>query len=148
MSVGKKEDRARDEDYEKPNDITPDPMENESEEEEEEEQVATEAVKKSQRRKEAIAKFIDHWIFVTWMTLLTVYALFFDDLRLIFFTSEVDDYFFSVSCLALFFFAFEIVLASYAKYEEYWMSFFFWLDVVSTLSLIPDIGWIMDAITG
>jgi hypothetical protein len=81
------------------------------------------------------------------MTALTIYALFFDDLRMMFFHVEDDDIFYSITSAALFFFAYEICLASYAKFG-YWNSFFFWLDVVSTLSLIPDIGWIMDAITG
>jgi hypothetical protein len=82
------------------------------------------------------------------MTTLTIYALFFDDIRMIAFTRKDDDYFFTVTSLALFFFSFEIILASYSNKDDYWLSFFFWLDVVSTLSLIPDIGWIMDGITG
>jgi hypothetical protein len=81
------------------------------------------------------------------MTIITFYALFFDDIRLVAFTKSDDDYFFAVTTSCLFFFSFEIVLASYSKKDEYWLSFFFWLDVVSTLSLIPDIGWIMDGIT-
>jgi hypothetical protein len=109
--------------------------------------VETEAVKRSQKRKKMLAGSVDHWAFVSWMTALTIFALFFDDLRIIFFTAKDDDYFFTISCICLFFFTFEIMIASYAI-KGYWNSFFFWLDVVSTLSLIPDIGWIMDAMTG
>jgi hypothetical protein len=50
--------------------------------------------------------------------------------------------------MCLFFFTIEIIMASYGNPKIYWLSFFFWLDVVSTLSIIPDIGWIMDEITG
>ena len=47
------------------------------------------------------------------MTLLTIYALFFDDIRIIGFSDKkVDDGFFVVSSICLFFFVFEIVIAS------------------------------------
>lgn len=44
-------------------------------------------------------------------------------------------------------FGIEIFLASIAK-EDYFLTFFFWLDVVSTISMIPDIGWIWDLMIG
>lgn len=37
----------------------------------------------------------------------------------------------------------EIILASYSK-KEYRCKFFFWLDLLSTISLVTDIGWLMD----
>jgi hypothetical protein len=42
-------------------------------------------------------------------------------------------------------FMIELVLASFVK-EDYFLSFYFWLDLVSTVSLIFDIGWFWDAI--
>jgi hypothetical protein len=44
-------------------------------------------------------------------------------------------------------FTLEIILASVAK-EEYFLTFFFWLDVVSTLSMLTDIGWVWDIMVG
>ena len=44
-------------------------------------------------------------------------------------------------------FAVEIFLASLAK-EVYFLTFFFWLDAVSTISMIPDIGWIWQLMVG
>ena len=41
----------------------------------------------------------------------------------------------------------EIVLASIAK-EGYFPNFYFWLDLVASLSLIFDIGWFWDLILG
>lgn len=38
-------------------------------------------------------------------------------------------------------------MASYAQ-EEFFLGFYFWLDLVATLSLISDIGWIWDKMTG
>lgn len=97
--------------------------------------------------KRRILSVIDHWSFSVLMTLLTVYALFGDDIRLLATESPADPGFFAMSCVCLIFFALEIAMASYAK-ENYWMNFFFWLDVVSTLSLIPDIPWIWESIVG
>jgi len=39
----------------------------------------------------------------------------------------------------------EIIIACYVK-RGYFGSFFFWLDVLATLSMFFDIGWLMDAI--
>ena len=44
-------------------------------------------------------------------------------------------------------FLLELFLTSLSK-DEYFLSFFFWLDLVSTLSILLDIGWISDAIYG
>ena len=90
---------------------------------------------------------MDNNVVVVFMTAITIYALFFDDIRIIFFMKPSDDIFFGISTAALFFFTLELVLASLAKPKEYFLHFFFWLDLVSTLSLIPDIGWIWDNIT-
>ena len=41
----------------------------------------------------------------------------------------------------------ELILSSIGK-DDYFNSFFFWLDLISTLSLVTDIGPIMDFLTG
>jgi hypothetical protein len=41
----------------------------------------------------------------------------------------------------------ELLLSIYAK-KGYWWSFYFWLDLIATVSLIPDIGWIWNPIVG
>ncbi len=92
-------------------------------------------------------KFLDHWIVVLTMTLITVYALFFDDIRMIAFEKESDDIFFAITLVGMFMFTVEIILASLSK-EDYFLDFFFWLDVVSTISMIPDCGWIWSEIIG
>jgi hypothetical protein len=98
--------------------------------------------------KDKIAIGIEHWSVVTFMSAITIYSLFFDDLRMIVFELEQDNIFYGITALCLFAFSLEIVLASISKYDEYFNSFFFWLDVVSTVSLIQDIGWIMDLLLG
>lgn len=90
---------------------------------------------------------IDHWSFTAWMTILTIYALFGDDVRVSAFTVSADATFYSLTIICLFFFVLELVLASLCK-KDYWLGFFFWLDLVSTISLITDIGWLWSEITG
>jgi len=81
------------------------------------------------------------------MTFLTIYALFGDDIRLCATAKSADDFFFTLTSVSLLFFTIEIILNSIAR-EGYFMGFFFWLDLISTISLITDIGWIWDEITG
>lgn len=81
------------------------------------------------------------------MSIITIYTLFFDDIRMLAFTVDDDPICFGVTCFCFAMFAIEIFLASIAK-EKYFLSFFFWLDVLSTISMIPDIGWIWDLMTG
>ena len=98
-------------------------------------------------RKAACAKVIDHTFTVLFMTLITVYALFFDDLRMIFIAKDLDDIFYGITLFGMICFTLEILITSYAK-EDYLYSFFFWLDIISTISMVPDCGWIWDPIMG
>lgn len=77
------------------------------------------------------------------MTLLTIFALVGDDLRLWTTTKEADVYFYAGFSAALFFFAVEILLNS-CVVDGFRYSFFFWLDFIATISLFPDILWIVD----
>lgn len=81
------------------------------------------------------------------MTIITVYSLFGDDVRLLAFDVRADTTFNILTAISFVAFSLEIVLACIAK-EDYWLGFYFWLDLVSTVSLITDIGWIMDAMMG
>jgi hypothetical protein len=81
------------------------------------------------------------------MTVVTFYALFGDDFRMLAFTKESDDVFFGLSAFALLCFAVELVLSCCVK-RAYFNSFYFWLDLIATVSLIPDIGWIWYPIIG
>jgi len=87
--------------------------------------------------------WIDHTAVIVFMTFVTIYALFFDDIRIIAFHKSMDDVFYNLSFGCMVCFTVEILLSSYAK-EDYLLSFYFWLDIISTISMIPDIGWIWD----
>lgn len=81
------------------------------------------------------------------MTIITIYALLGDDLRIIFSPKSGDPWFLMGTAISMVMFSIEIILASIAK-EGYFGSFFFWLDLISTVSLFTDIEPIMDALTG
>ena len=81
------------------------------------------------------------------MFVVTLYALFGDDVRLLAFPKVADETFTPLNIISLALFLLELVLASIGK-PDYFNSFFFWLDLVSTLSIITDIEPIMNALTG
>jgi hypothetical protein len=76
------------------------------------------------------------------MTSITIYALFFDDIRILCLSSSADDTVYAFTTFVLLCFSVEIVLHSIAD-RNYINSFFFWLDIISTISLIFDIGWLL-----
>jgi len=80
------------------------------------------------------------------MIIVVIYALFGEDVRYMLLPVEVDTTWWGMSSAATFFFSVEICLAFYSK-KEYWCSFFFWLDTLSTLSLLFDIGWFINSLT-
>lgn len=89
----------------------------------------------------SLDKGLEHWSTAIFMTLITIYSLFFDDIRILLLPKDLDDLFYVVTLVCMFCFFVEIFLASIAK-EDYFLSFFFWLDFISTVSMIGDIGWI------
>ena len=95
--------------------------------------------------KKKLSKFLDHTAVVVYMTIITIYALYFDDIKILFFPKTADDIFNGITLIVMLCFALEIFFASYAK-PEYMFSFFFYLDIISTASMIPDCGWIWNAI--
>eukprot|EP00359_Climacostomum_virens_P001583 CAMPEP_0204898930 /NCGR_PEP_ID=MMETSP1397-20131031/1560_1 /ASSEMBLY_ACC=CAM_ASM_000891 /TAXON_ID=49980 /ORGANISM="Climacostomum Climacostomum virens, Strain Stock W-24" /LENGTH=799 /DNA_ID=CAMNT_0052066823 /DNA_START=1252 /DNA_END=3651 /DNA_ORIENTATION=- len=94
-----------------------------------------------------ILRGLDSNLFTIWMTILTLYALFGDDIRMLAFNVDADIYFFALSFICFVFFLLELVLCSILK-PGYLNSFYFWLDLVACISLIPDIGFIWDPMLG
>ena len=94
-----------------------------------------------------LERFLEHYIFVGIMTVLTIYALFADDIRQLIGNKDVDTGFYIMASVCLAMFSLEIFLSCLAK-PGYFLGFFFWLDVISTASLIFDIGWISNLIFG
>ncbi|CAK94539.1 unnamed protein product (macronuclear) [Paramecium tetraurelia] len=72
------------------------------------------------------------------VNLLTIYALFGDDIRIIAFDKRADDGFDVITIICMIIFSIEIIIASLVR-TDYFNSFFFWLDIISTVSQILDI---------
>jgi len=81
------------------------------------------------------------------MFVLTVYVLFGDDLRLAFFRKGADPVFNIITIVSIFLFSVELVLTSIAI-DDYFLSFFFCLDIVSTVSLILDLTFVWEYLVG
>ena len=81
------------------------------------------------------------------MSSITVYSLFFDDVRAAAFDKEDDIVFWGITLACMIFFLVEIIIASICK-EDYFLTFFFWLDLISTITMIPDCGFIWNPIIG
>lgn len=92
-----------------------------------------------------LAALLDSMVFNIIVSLFTIYALFGDDLRVIATSKGSDPVFNVFLIITLLIFGFEIVLSVLVK-KGYFNSFFFWLDVVSTITLLLDLTWVADAI--
>lgn len=90
------------------------------------------------------SKLLDRVSFQTIMFILTVYALIGDDIRLASTPQAADLWFNIVTIVAFLLFAFELLASCIGK-DDYFLGFFFWLDLVATCSLILDITWVYSA---
>ncbi|EAS07728.2 adenylate/guanylate cyclase domain protein (macronuclear) [Tetrahymena thermophila SB210] len=91
-----------------------------------------------------LEKLVDSSATQITMTIVTIYALFGDDIRVLSTDKQGDEAFWIMNCICLALFTVEIIINCIAK-KGYFNSFFFYLDIISTVSLILDIGWISDA---
>jgi len=93
-----------------------------------------------------VEAFINHQITVTVMMLATVYALIGLDMVALFQVPSKYDLIIDItSAAALILFFFEFGFKTYAEPKYTW-SFFFWLDFIAAISLVPDVPWIVDPI--
>ena len=106
--------------------------------------------------KDGIVWFLDSckisFSFGDLMMVMTLFVLFGDNIKLLSTTKEADAGFEICNTICLFFFIAEFLAQWWAKtdwesivpfkFEGYFLSFYFWLDFVSILSMFPDISWI------
>ncbi|CAD8047499.1 unnamed protein product [Paramecium sonneborni] len=90
-----------------------------------------------------ISQLVESIPFSILMGIVTVYALFGDDIRILTVNKDGDDAFFVLTIICMFCFTLEIALTCITKHE-YINNFYFWLDVISTATMFLDIGWITD----
>jgi hypothetical protein len=79
------------------------------------------------------------------MTIITLYALFASDVMYLTCPKSADEIFYGITTAVFSMFLIEIVLSCLAI-DGYLFGFYFWLDLIATLSLISDIGWIWKSI--
>lgn len=82
---------------------------------------------------------------LTIMTIVTIFALIADDIRLSS-TRKGSDIYFTVFLMISFFLFSAEILASSVAIDDYKYSFFFNLDIVATLSIISDVDFLLDYI--
>lgn len=93
-----------------------------------------------------MSKILDNWVFQLIVSFFTLYALFGDDLRILAFSKSSDVVFNILSIIAMAGFFIEIILSVCVK-SDYLNSFFFWLDLISTVTLVLDLTWVNESIS-
>jgi len=80
-------------------------------------------------------------VFIT--TILTVWVLISEDLKMLTTTKSADEAFGWIGVICIAIFGLEILFSCIGK-EDYFLGFFFLLDFISTASLVLDLPWIME----
>ena len=87
-------------------------------------------------------------------TLILLYTLFSDDVRQIFFPASADLTFTILTLLCMIYYMIEIIVFSlvqvppFLSQKDYFLGYYFWLDLVSTLTMAFDLSWITQYLTG
>eukprot|EP00605_Chrysophyceae_sp_TOSAG23-4_P001372 GSChrysophyteH1.ASY1.ANO1.1492.1 assembled CDS len=79
------------------------------------------------------------------MMVMTIFVLFADNIKLMTADKSVDEDFVLVNAICLFAFILELVFFPF-QYDGYLLTFFWVLDVIAILSMLPDIYWIAEPI--
>ena len=88
-----------------------------------------------------------HWTVTLFIVIVTLYALFADDIKIAAFEKKNDEAFNYITSIVFGVFILEIIINSIVQ-RNYFLGFYFWLDILATVSLITDITWIWFAIVG
>ena len=86
-------------------------------------------------------------MFEVFTIIITIQSLFSDDLKLWLLPSMVDNLYNILVMLNILMFIFEVSVNSVGK-KEYFLSFYFFTDIIATITLFFDFGWIFELITG
>ena len=92
---------------------------------------------------EILKKILENTYFDILINIFTFYALFADDLRILLLPKSVDNFFNGLTLFCMILFIVEIIFSILTK-KDYLFTFFFWLDLLSTLTLILDLSWISE----
>ena len=81
------------------------------------------------------------------MSFVTFYALFADDIRILFLPKEADLYLDVLTIIAILLYMAEFIIGVICI-DKYFLSFYFWVDLVSLLSMVPDVSFLLEEIEG
>ena len=95
--------------------------------------------------KSLLERTINNNYTMAFITMLTIFCLFGDDCRTAFVSKDYDLVFNIISIICIVIFSLEIIISIVVK-PDYYLSFFFWLDLVSALSIMLDLVWIQNLI--
>jgi hypothetical protein len=90
---------------------------------------------------------LDNYRWIGFMTVVTFYALFMDDLKYLVLPKTADIPLDVLTLIAMGLFLTELILSILAV-EKYFPGFYFWVDVLSLLSMLPDISFLIEALEG
>lgn len=90
--------------------------------------------------KKKLEEFLNNTTLTILMSIITIWVLFADDIRMLATSMESDDAFTILNIVFMALFFIEYLLSCYAL-PNYFLSFFFWLDLISVISMILDIQW-------
>ena len=99
------------------------------------------------REKKEEKTILDNPAVEIFLLIVVIYSLFMDDIRLAFLPKSADDPLSVITIVIMVIFTVEIVYSCFVIKGYRW-SFYFWLDVISTLTLLFDLSWIFDLMTG
>ncbi|RHY11958.1 hypothetical protein DYB30_011183 [Aphanomyces astaci] len=102
----------------------------------------------TQAQRERIVALLDGRGLNIALGVMTIFALFADDMRIGGFTTEADSAFYVLLLLVFVGFSLEMIANVYARpgYFNRGVSFTFWMDLISTLSILSDVEWVMNLI--
>lgn len=100
-------------------------------------------VSAGKRLANTINQAMEHWSYDVITLLLTFYVLFINDVRQLIPNPAVDTPLFISMFVVFGLFAIEWLILSVVR-KGYFLHFFFWLDLISTVSILLDIDWITD----
>jgi hypothetical protein len=80
------------------------------------------------------------------MSLVTFYALFADDIKILLLPKSADTSMDIITLIFMFLYLIELIMGVLAV-PNYLFSFYFWVDLVSTLSMLADVTFIINPVT-
>jgi len=90
---------------------------------------------------------LENFKWIGMMSVVTFYALFMDDIKILVLPKSFDIYLDVVTLFAMSLFLIELILGVIAV-PKYFPHFYFWVDLLSLVSMLPDISFVMEGIEG